>query len=77
MQQAWVLHLAGEHDLTFSSEAQAEAALAKHIAGSWEREMGDRPKPDDPVEMVRDYFDYNATEDATIEETILDEAGDA
>ena len=38
------------------SRAEAEAELADYVRRSWDAEMGEDPLPDDPAQMIDEYF---------------------
>ena len=39
-----------------ASRAEAEAELADYVRRNWEVEMDGDPKPDDPAQMIDEYF---------------------
>jgi hypothetical protein len=42
---------------TYATRAEAEAELRDYVGHNWDAEM-DTDRPDDPDEMIEEYFEY-------------------
>jgi hypothetical protein len=50
------------------TDLDANDAAAAYCREEWAREMGDKPMPDDPGELICDYFDGSMGESWAVED---------
>lgn len=66
----WVVmihHRHGANVYVTTTEAKANEIVREYVDDEWPMEIADTPKPADPMEMVRQYFEENEDEYADIQ----------
>jgi hypothetical protein len=72
----WVLHISHKHGdsyWVYNGEEEAKGRLVGWASEWWEKEIPDKPIPDDDAELILEYFPA-ADEQWTIEQTDLNPA---